>query len=202
MPPPPRHRDPVDRALRLRSSFRESGSDFGAVRAVAAAGVPEPYRSLLDHQSHMTVAMERFFGGPVGLRVVASREEPTAAADGRGWYGREILLDVEDGRVVQYGIVRIDLRRVSADAAAAIREARVPLGRILIAEGMLRDVHDVGLLEVVPGAELRSLFGATPSAAEGSQTTYGRVAEISLDGVPAVELLEIAAPGLLPKALR
>jgi hypothetical protein len=59
---------------------------------------------------------------------------------------------------VQHGIVRIDLSHLDPETAAAIREARRPLGRILIDAGMLREVHGVRLLEIVPGPHLQKLF--------------------------------------------
>ena len=65
--------------------------------------------------------------------------------------------------------------------------AKVPIGRVLIDAGMLRDVHDVGLVEVVPGAGLAGLLEMD----DRRRCTYGRVAEISLAGRPALELLEI-----------
>jgi hypothetical protein len=86
--------------------------------------------------------------------------------------------------------VRIDLRLLTAETAAAIRAEAIPLGRILIDAGLLRDVHDVALLEIEPGPHLRRLFGT-------AAPTHGRVATIDLDGVPAVELLEIVAPDSL-----
>ena len=110
------------------------------------------------------------------------------APDGRG-YAREILLARGDGVVVQYGIVRLDLSVIDGATAEAIRAAEVPLGRLLIEAGLLREVHDVSLLEVTPGTGLGRLFGR-----EVCQPTYGRVAEISLAGRPAIELLEVAAP--------
>lgn len=150
-----------------------------------AADVPEPFRALLNHASHMTVAMERHHGGPVSLRVVQVAD---AAPDGRG-YAREILLSRGDGVVVQYGIVRLDLSLIDGATAEAIRAAEVPLGRLLIEAGLLREVHDVSLLEVAPGPGLGRLFGG-----DGAARTFGRVAEISISGRPAIELLEIAAP--------
>ena len=165
--------------------FHPSGEDFAAVQPVAAAAMPAAFRTLLDHASHMTVAMERHHGGPVTLQVV---QVASGAADGRG-YAREILLARDDGMVVQYGIVRLDLSAVDAATAAAIRAAEVPLGRLLIEAGLLRDVHNVRLLEVTPGVALCQLFGR-----EGCRPTFGRVAEISLAGRPAIELFEVAAP--------
>lgn len=173
------------RAVGLLRIFHRAEEAFGEVRPVARVHVPEPFRSLLDHASHMTVAMERHHGGPVDLRVV---QVASGAADGRG-YAREILLVRGDGMVVQYGIVRLDLSVIDAATAAAIRAAEVPLGRLLIEAGLLREVHDVSLLEVAPGPGLCRLLGCGECP-----RTFGRVADISLSGRPAIELLEVAAP--------
>jgi hypothetical protein len=173
----------VARGRDLVSLFHPDAASFGSLGLAAPESVPEAARQLLDHRSHMTVAMERWHG-PVRLRVVDRGE------DSAGRYAREILLLAADGRVVQHGIVRIDLRRLAAEIAAAIRGESIPLGRILIDAGLLRDVHDVALLEIHPGPHLRRLFGT-------GTMTHGRVATIDLDGVPAVELLEIIASGSL-----
>ena len=172
----------IPRGLALVRAMGIEPEEFGRFVEVAADVVPDGPRRLLDHRSHMTVAMERLHG-PVRLEVVDCGE------DSAGRYAREILLVRADGRVVQHGIVRIDLRRLVAETAAAIRAAAIPLGRILIEAGLLRDVHDVSLLQIDPGPHLRRLFGTDAAPA------YGRVATIDLDGVPTVELLEIVAPG-------
>ena len=174
----------VARGRDLVSLFHPDAAAFGDLRLVAAERVPEAPRRLLDHRSHMTVAMERLHG-PVRLEVVDRGEDPADR------YAREILLVRADGRVVQHGIVRIDLSRLAANTAAAIRGEAIPLGRILIEAGLLRDVHDVSLLQIDPGPHLRRLLGTDAAPA------YGRVATIDLDGVPTVELLEIVAPGSL-----
>ncbi|MFM7034417.1 MAG: hypothetical protein ACKOYJ_04375 [Planctomycetia bacterium] len=173
----------ISRASRMLGCFHSEWDRFAVIRSVVGADVPEPYRTLLDHRSHMTVAMERHHGWPVRLRVVR-----VASGDETGRYAREILLEGPDGEIVQYGIVKLDLAAVDAAIAAAIRTADVPLGRLLVDSGMLREVHRVSLFEVEPGPELGRLMGC------GGRRTYGRVAEISLSGRPAVELLEIAAP--------
>ena len=190
--------DPVSRAAALVRLFCGLG-DFGQLRSVSPNDVPEPARTLLDHRSHMTVAMERFHGGDVRLRVVSQADSTGAQSPHSGWYAREILLETQDGTIVQHGIVRIDLSHLGSETAAAIRQARRPLGRILIDAGMLREVHGVRLLEIVPGPHLQKLFAglAGPRAAPIGAAlgpVYGRVADIQLDGLPAVELLEIVAP--------
>lgn len=169
------------RATALVGLFVADPADFGTLAAVPADRVPEPFRSLLDHTSHMTVAMERHHGGPVSLRVVAESAGPGDS------YAREILLDGPRGGVVQHGIVRIDLAAVDATTAARIRRRETPLGRILVEAGALCEVGDVRLLEVAPGPHLAGLVGPRP--------TFGRVATISIAGRPAIELLEIAAAG-------
>ena len=189
----PDSRDPVVRATSLVHLFC-SPADFGVLRSVTPDQVPEPARTLLDHRSHMTVAMERFYGGDVRLRVVARANDPASPAARDDWYAREILLETADGTIVQHGIVRIDLTHLDAATAAAIRAARRPLGRILIEAGMLREVHGVRLLHVVPGPHLREVLGGGDVGAAAVEPLYGRVATIELDGRPAVELLEIAVP--------
>ena len=184
----------VARALELVRLFADPGPSFATFRSVDRGEVPEPARTLLDHTRHMTVAMEAHYGAPLGLRVVA-RARDLGATDGHNpWYAREILLLSPEGALVQYGIVRINLSHVDQATALAIRAGRIPLGRVLINAGLLREVHDVSLLEVRPGPRLASLFGGLPVPGVPSAPTYGRVAEISLGGHPAVELLEVVVP--------
>ncbi|MFM9059295.1 MAG: hypothetical protein ACKOSQ_09255, partial [Planctomycetaceae bacterium] len=127
------------RAAELVGLFVADPSDFGTLADVPADRVPEPFRALLDHTSHMTVAMERHLGGPVALRVVAESAGPGES------YAREILLDGPRGGVVQHGIVHIDLAAVGAATAARIRAHEAPLGRILVEAGALCEVGDVRL---------------------------------------------------------
>ena len=176
--------DAAVRASRLVELFCPEATAFGAVTAIAADEMPAVERRLLDHCSHMTVAMERHHACRVDVRVVAVRD---AAAGSPGRYAREILLLRPDGRVVQYGIVRIDLAAILPDVAAAIRRADAPLGRILVDAGLLCDVQHVQLLTIEPGPHLRGLLSV-------AEPLSGRVAEILVDGRPAIELLEVVVP--------
>lgn len=200
--PDPRRDGSEARAERLVRRFHADPPAFGRLAAVAAAEVPEPWRGLLDHASHMTVAMERFYGGPVEVVVVAVHADEAPAAFGRGWYEREILLQTADGRIVQHGIVRIDPESVAPEVMERIRSGREPLGRVLLSAGILLEVQGVGLLAVDIGPELGAQLAGDRETPAASGRTFGRVAEIAVDGRPAVELLEIVAPGPLPKVLR
>ena len=86
--------DAVQRARELARLFHEDLDAFARFAPAAPEELPAGPRQLLDHPSHMTVAMERFHGGPVGLVVASSR----LGDDGR--YAREILLTTPAGRIV------------------------------------------------------------------------------------------------------
>lgn len=150
---------------------------------VTDAVVPEPYRSLLAHDRHMTVTLESHHRTPVRLEVLDRRR--------RGLdYGRKILLRrAEDGAVVQYGIMRIDLATCSESARERILAEDTPLGHVLIAHSRLRTITLHRLLRIEPTEEIRGHFALD----EGSPL-YGRVATIAVDRRPAVDLLEIVAP--------
>jgi hypothetical protein len=173
-----------DRALELVRIFHPDTDRFASFASVVAKDLPPGPRTLLDHTSHMTLAMQRFHGGPVGLVVVARKD----CDDGR--YAREILLTAPDRRIVQYGIVRIDLNCLPGVTAAAIRTESEPLGRVLTSAGLLCDVHDVELLAIAPRPDFAAMVRASAIA-----KTFGRVATIALDGRPIIELLEVVTPG-------
>ena len=150
---------------------------------IAPDEMPEPYRGLLVHEEHMTVTVEAFHGGQVDVRVLASRMDDNL-------YARKILLVHQaTGKVVQFGLVRIDLDLCSQAVRDAIVAADTPVGRILIQHDVLRRIEPTAFLRITPRAMLRGLFGLTDDRA-----VYGRLAIIHCDGQPAVELLEVVAP--------
>lgn len=169
------------RANRLVSLFFPEPCWFGEILEVGPHDVPEPVRQLLDHRSHMTVTLEAYVGGALGLRVMQDLREPLpgdsdpGVADSPGRYAREIMLLSPRGKPVQYGIVRVDLRAVGTDVCERILAGSAPLGRVLIEAGTLRDVHDVALVRIAAGRELARRIGIEPG-----RTLFGRVATISL----------------------
>lgn len=150
---------------------------------ISPDSIPEPYRSLLVHTVHMTVTVEEFYGGAVDVRVL---ETVHCGSE----YSRKILLLLrESGRVVQFGLVQIDLDSLSKKVRGEILAGQTPLGRVLIQNDVLRDIHPAGYLKVELDAELTRQFGLRSPV-----TTYGRLGVISTDGQPAIEVLEILAP--------
>src|SRR5437016_13964633 len=100
----------------LRTLFALFGpaDDMLEYEFVAPDEVPAPYHGLLVHEHHMTVTVEAHHGSLVDERILARRQ------DGES-YARKILLALQsDGRIVQFGIARVNLRYCSPAVRAAI----------------------------------------------------------------------------------
>lgn len=157
--------------------------DLPRYEFVSPAAVPEPYHGLLVHNHHMTVTVEAHHGGLVDVRVLARRHHGNS-------YARKILLALQGtGKIVQFGIVRINLDFCSPAVREEIVAAGTPLGRVLIRHNVLRRIELTGFLKVDCGPKQMAWFGRT-----GEATTYGRLGYIFCDNRPAVELLEVVAP--------
>jgi chorismate-pyruvate lyase len=167
----------------LAGLFYPDMAELGQFEEVLAEGMPAGYRQLLAHHDHMTVALEAHHGCRMSVEVLASQR----AGD---YYSRKIILHRQtDGRVVLFGIPRINLSLVDDDVRREILDQQTPLARVLIDHNVLREVQLASLYRVTPGPDLCRCLGL-PSP----QPTYGRTAFIYCDGYPAVELLEIVAP--------
>lgn len=131
----------------------------------------------------MTVTVESHHGDSVDVEVLRSE----VVGDE---YRREILLRTHrTQRVVQYGIVRLRTKYLSAAPREEILHEQKPLGRVLIEHNVLREIELFALHHVTCGPALAKFF----SVPEGT-VTYGRTALIYCDHDPAIELLEIVSP--------
>ena len=167
----------------LVALFYRAPGDLGRFEEVYLSRMPDPYRELLAHTHHMTVTIEAFHESSVDVRVLDKLVTPTH-------YSRKILLTRQrDGRVVLYGIMRVNLAALGPEVRAEIEAERTPLGRILIEHDVLRRIHLMSLWKVFPGDELCRLFEL-----DAPRETYGRAAVIDCNGEPGVELLEIVPP--------
>jgi chorismate-pyruvate lyase len=160
--------------------FYDSTPLLGRFERVERAAMPAAYAALLAHDEHMTVTVEHYHDSAVDVQVLDRRVSPSH-------YARKILLARQsDGRVVQYGIMRVNLDYLDPPVRRQIEAEDTPLGRVLIKNNVLRRVHLASLWRVTAGAELALLF----EISEGD-ITYGRTAMIECNDEPAVELLEI-----------
>lgn len=186
MPPPPcsisadesqSHRSELDSLVQW---FGIGLSQLGKFEPVAARDLPPDFANLLDHHGHMTVTVEAFHDSLVDVQVIDEHRNGDL-------YGRRSLLTRRsDGQTVQYGVMRIDLRRLPEKARREVESHAAPLGRVLIRNNVLREVELIALWRIQPGDELRKRL-VIPTG----EPIYGRSARILLDKQPAVELLEM-----------
>jgi hypothetical protein len=154
-----------------------------AAEPVPGDQVPQPYQDLLVHKHHMTVTVEAHHGHLVDVKVL----EVNRSAD---FYARKILLQLQaDGRIVQFGIARVNFQYCSDKVKHEILSEQIPLGRVLIQNGVLRKIEPTAYLRVTPGRDMMGWFGL-----KEPRITYGRLALIHTNRQPAVELLEVVAP--------
>jgi hypothetical protein len=175
--------NPRDELRALTDLFPESVALIERAEHIPSAITPEPYKSMLVHDQHMTVSMERFHGTPVDVHILAQRQDGDA-------YARKIVLTKHGADVpVQFGIVRFHLNFVTEPVRKEIIAGRTPLGRILITHNVLRHIDLGAILQITAGPGL-----AAALAMPVGHVTYGRLATIFCDHQPAVDLLEISAP--------
>jgi hypothetical protein len=175
--------NPIDELKKLTSLFPGGDELFARVEHVPSALTPEPYKRLLVHDHHMTVAMEEFHGSQVRVQVLDRKLEGDI-------YSRKILLSRSDnGQIVQFGLVRFNLAVVLPEVRAEILSERTPLGRILINYNVLRHIDLGAIVQIAVGPGLAHLFDCPIGA-----TTYGRLATIFCNRQPAVDLFEASAP--------
>jgi chorismate-pyruvate lyase len=173
-------------AARLATLFYGALDELGKFEPVSVDRLPPNYRALLAHQDHMTVALEAYHNSLVNVQPLDEWRDEAS-------YARCSLLSRQsDGRIVQFGIMRIWLADLPAAAQQEIVGRNTPLGRVLIRHNVLREVELITLWQVEPGAVLRRLLPLDSNA-----PIYGRSAQILVAERPTVQLLEIVT---LPKS--
>ena len=173
--------NPLDELKSLTNLFPESALLIEKAEHVPAALVPEPYKKLLAHDHHMTLAMEDHHGCTVDVKILDRK-------DVNNCYCRKILLTKSGTEeVVQFGIVKFDFQYVTEAVKNEITKGEIPLGRILINHNVLRHIDLGAILKITCGPALAEYLQMEPG-----EVTYGRLATIFCNGQPAVDLLEIA----------
>ena len=158
-------------------------SDIPAFDYVSGVAVPQPYHRLLVPKRHMTVTQEAHHVDRVDVRIL----ERSLIGD---FYARKILLALHgSGKIVQFGIPRINLRYCSKAVREEILFGQTPLGRILINHKVLRRIEPSAYFRVIPSPAMMAWFEL-----DQPRITYGRMGIIYCDERPAIEVLEIVAP--------
>jgi chorismate-pyruvate lyase len=154
------------------------------LRRVDGEEVPEPYKSLLVHESDMTSTLEQHYGGEIVLDVRGREQEGSD-------YFREVVLRVAlTGKPVEFGAIKISLDRFPEEARLRILEAHWPLGRILHESGMAFASRPAAFLQMASDPLINEVLQLS-----GAQVLYGRRNTLfNAAGEPLAEIVEILPP--------
>ena len=160
--------------------YERSGIAVPHVDVVQPGDIPLPYRTLLVHDSDMTLTLERHFGDRVMLR-------PLSTFTLRGSYFRRVLLVQEyAGQPVEMGAIRMELDAFDEPIRDQIVRNEIPLGRIL-RDGRFEYTSRVkAFLQVTPNAEMMGVFWMREP-----RTLYGRRTEIIRHGAKIGDIVEV-----------
>lgn len=168
----------------LNRFYFKEGLPLPHVKTVPPAQLPQPYRSLLDHDQDMTPTLEFFFRETMAISIIHSGRSGSA-------YTREVVLFTEQShKPVAYGSIEIHLENVSGAARTDILSGRMPFGSILQKHAIQHVSAPSAFFEIDSDAATQKHFGLTQPT-----RLYGRRNRLSLpDGRTLADVLEILAP--------
>ncbi len=148
--------------------------------------IPQPYRSLLVHESDMTGTLERYCGQAMVLHIIERVTTPDTVV-------RHVeLRGAEDGHAAEFGAIEIRLDPFEATAREEILEGAIPLGTILKKAEMDFISRPIAYFRIQPGAAVRHSFGVPDGG-----WLYGRCNRLAaLRGQPIADVVEILPPDL------
>jgi hypothetical protein len=164
--------------------YLRAGIALPKAKIASPYDIPLPYRSLLVHESDMTLTLEQHFGGRVALRVLSTYHSTH-------WYLRRVLLVQEySGRPVQMGAIRMNLNMLKPRIRAQVFRNEVPFGRILRDAGVGFRTQSNVFLKVISNSEMMGVFWMREP-----RTLYGRQTEVfSAVGAKIGDIIEVLPP--------
>lgn len=148
--------------------------------------LPEPYRSLLVHESDMTGTLERYCGQDMLLHTIERVVTPDRVV-------RHVeLRGAESQQAAEFGAIEISLDQFESGPREEILAGELPLGTILKKAGMDFISRPVAYFRIQPGASMRHSFGVPEDG-----WLYGRCNQLlTLNGGTIAEVVEILPPNL------
>jgi len=178
--------DPTIAYCKLRSLCEGFFDDLSWVDdcgVVTTAEMTPAARSLLVHNDHMTATLSAHYHQPVALQVFGFREDTDV-------YRRKIALTVGEAlRVIEVGVVRVDLAQIGNEIRREVVARKVPLGDILNKHGVLTRVEPKWFVRFPKESPIACAFRPRPDG-----DVFGRIGRIYCDDKPVIELLEVVRP--------
>jgi chorismate-pyruvate lyase len=168
----------------LAQFYPESGLSLPSAVEVDGSGVPEPYRSLLVHQHDMTPTLEAAYQQRIYLRLLKRIVSGDVVL-------RQVVLVLDsDEQPVEFGAIRIHLKRLSTEARQQILEGRLPLGRVLQDSGIEHRSRPAAYFHVEPDPQICAALNL-----KSAQRLYGRRNRLFIpSGEVLAEVVEILPP--------
>ena len=160
--------------------YTRAGVDMPKVKVVAPGKIPEPYRSLLVHDTDMTLTLERHFGDRVALRPLST------FTSGRSYFRRVLLVQEYSGRPVEMGAIRIRLDVFSQRLRSKILRNEIPLGRLLRDGKFQYQSRVTSYLSVTPNTEMMGIFWMREA-----RVLYGRRTEVIHHNTKIGDIVEV-----------
>lgn len=164
----------------LNVLYAQAGVALPAVKEISPVHLPPPYDELLVHENDMTLTLERYFGGPVAVRVLSS------ALKGQWYFRRVLLVQKASGRPLAMAAVRIRFTVLGVRYRAQVLREQKPLGRILRDAGVNFLSRPTGFFEVTPNSEMMGVFWMPEPRA-----LYGRRTHVTLVDARIGDIVEI-----------
>jgi len=171
-------------AYPLDDFYARAGRTLPEISAVNGADVPEPYRTLLVHDTDMTPTLEKFHGEEIHLRVIFSEKRD-------GAYYRESVLLLNDSKTaVEFGAIKINVYLFPPAAQKAILEEHMPLGTVLREFKVKHTSRPKAFLKIQADDFVNDALGL-----KGRQILFGRRNTLSdMQQRPLAEIVEILPP--------
>jgi chorismate-pyruvate lyase len=160
-----------------------------AVDEIDGDKMPEPYRGLLVHATDMTHKLQAFSGQTIHVRPLH------VDRDGHKLHRRVLLICDNDGRTIEFGVIRIHLERFSREPREEILDCRVPLGAILKHHNIAHRCEPRFYFRLSGSTFLRDAFEL-----DCATTLYGRLNHIVNEaGEELADVVEVLPPLFAPQ---
>lgn len=160
------------------------GVPLDDLQALPGEQMPEPARQLLVHGQDMTSTLAAFHGSPLRVEVLRQEQHDTL-------YFREVFLRTQaHDRIVEYGVIAIDLEQFTPPQREAIQAGRIPLGELLHRFRIPFVSSPIGYFAVAA-----ERLGGRPFAVPAGTNCHGRFNRLGLPtGETLAWILEILPP--------
>ena len=160
--------------------YTRAGVDMPKVKVVAPKQIPQPYQSLLVHDTDMTLTLERHFGDRIALRPLST------FTSGRSYFRRVLLVQEYSGRPVEMGAIRMRLDVFNQRLRSKILRNEIPLGRLLRDGKFQYQSRVKSYLSVTPNTEMMGVFWMREL-----RMLYGRRTEVIRHDTKIGDIVEV-----------